>query len=173
MRSVLFMFFVPLIVLVSNRAFAQMQNNASSTRGVVGYMSVLLPVLSVDNKTTTTNFSKNTIICFPIGINALYSDKFGFSFEITPTLKINDTSSKISNFLFDPGLMFRFKNGFTIIPRLAFETSGRYGITQVFNKIIKRTKLLNYFAATSIPFRLGNSSPSSVGLNVQFGFIFN
>jgi len=40
--------------------------------------------------------------------------------------------------------MFRFDHGFTIITRLAFETSGRYGFTPVFNQIYARTKAVNY-----------------------------
>jgi hypothetical protein len=69
--------------------------------------------------------------------------------------------------------MFRFKQGWTLIPRLAFETSGRYGITPVLNKIVARTKALNYFVAVSAPMRAGNSAPTSIGGNLQLGIIFN
>jgi hypothetical protein len=79
----------------------------------------------------------------------------------------------MSNLLFDPGTMFRFEHGFTIITRLAFETSGRYGFTPVFNQVYARTKYVNYFIAGSVPVRFGNSEVPSLGLNVQFGFTFN
>ena len=69
--------------------------------------------------------------------------------------------------------MFRFKQGWTFIPRLAFETGGRYGVTPVLNKIVARTKALNYFVAVSAPMRAGNSEPTSIGGNLQIGFIFN
>jgi hypothetical protein len=103
----------------------------------------------------------------------LYSDKFGFSYEFTPTIKSTSTSSKMSNLLFDPGTMFRFDHGFTIITRLAFETSGRYGFTPVFNQVYARTKYVNYFIAGSLPARFGNGEVPSLGFNVQFGFTFN
>jgi hypothetical protein len=139
---------------------------------VVGYLSFIIPIVTVSN-TTTTNFNGTTSIGFPVGINVLYSDKFGFSYEFTPTIKSGNGTSKMSNLLFDPGTMFRFEHGFTIITRLAFETSGRYGFTPVFNKVYLRTKDVNYFVALSTPARFGNSTPASVGLNLQIGFIFN
>ncbi len=139
----------------------------------VGYLSFIVPIVTVSN-TTAYNFSHATgSIGFPVGINVLYSDRFGFSYEFTPTIKSAGGTSKMSNLLFDPGTMFRFDHGFTIITRLAFETSGRYGFTPVFNKVYARTKDVNYFIALSLPARFGNAANASVGLNVQFGFTFN
>ncbi len=141
---------------------------------VVGYLSFIVPIVTIDKNATTTNFSKGTgSIGFPVGVNVLYSDKFGFSYEFTPTIKSTGGTSKMSNLLFDPGTMFRFEHGFTIITRLAFETSGRYGFTPVFNKVYARSKNVNYFVALSLPNRFGNSAPESIGLNLQFGFTFN
>ena len=146
---------------------------------VVGYLSFIIPTGTLQNNKITYNFASNTKIGFPVGVNVLYSDKFGFSYEFTPTIKTKTLSgsSSMSNLLFDPGPMFRFKHGFTIISRLAFETSGRYGVTPVFNEVYLRTKAVNYFVAMSLPVRWGADSgvmqTGSVGLNVQFGFTFN
>ncbi|MGZ3757005.1 MAG: hypothetical protein ACXVAY_19025 [Mucilaginibacter sp.] len=141
---------------------------------VVGYLSFILPLETLSGGQLTPNFSDHTTsIGFPVGVNVLYSDKFGFSFEFTPTVKASGGTSKMSNLLFDPGTMFRFDHGFTIITRLAFETSGRYGFTPVFNKVYARTKDVNYFVALSLPSRFGNSLPYSLGLNLQVGFTFN
>jgi hypothetical protein len=142
----------------------------------VGYLSFILPLVTVAN-TTTFNFnSTSTTIGFPVGVNVLYSDKFGFSYEFTPNIKITNGptgTSKMNDILFDPGTMFRFQHGFTIITRLAFDTNGRYGFTPVFNQVYARTKDVNYFVALSLPARFGNSESSSVGLNLQLGFTFN
>jgi len=139
----------------------------------VGYLSFIIPIVTFSN-TTTYNFNKGTAsIGFPVGVNVLYSDKFGFSYEFTPTIKSTGGASKVSNILFDPGTMFRFEHGFTFISRLAFETSGRYGFTPVFNQVYARSKGVNYFVALSTPVRFGNATDASVGLNVQFGFTFN
>ena len=146
---------------------------------VVGYLSFIIPTGTLQNNKVTYNFTNNTKIGFPVGVNVLYSDKFGFSYEFTPTIKTGTLShsSSMSDLLFDPGPMFRFKHGFTIIPRLAFETSGRYGVTPVFNEVYLRTKAVNYFVAMSLPVRWGKDNgvmeTGSIGLNVQFGFIFN
>src|ERR1700749_459857 len=139
----------------------------------VGYLSFIVPVVTVNHDATTFNFNGTTSIGFPVGINVLYSDRFGFSYEFTPTIKSTSTSSKVSNLLFDPGTMFRFEHGFTIITRLAFETEGRYGFTPVFNQVYARTKYVNYFIAGSLPTRLGNGAEPSIGINIQFGFTFN
>jgi len=127
---------------------------------------------------TTPNFKETTTIGFPVGLNVYYSDKFAFSYEFTPSIVAQKPSgkpgaSKTSNLLFDPGPMFRFKNNFNIIARLAFETAGRYGFTPVFNKVYLKTKAVNYFVALSLPARFGNNAPASIGANVQFGFTFN
>jgi hypothetical protein len=150
------------------------QNHAASfSRKVYGYLSFIIPVVVVDKEQVTTDFTKATTIGFPIGVNILYSERFGFSYEFTPTLRFSSGASKMSNLLFDPGPMFRFSGGFTIITRLAFETSGRYGVTPVFNKVLIRSKGVNYFLAVSLPARFGNEQPASIGGNVQVGFIFN
>ena len=139
----------------------------------VGYVSFILPLETLQNGKTEGNFGNATSIGFPVGVNVLYSDHFGFSYEFTPTIKSTNSSSKTSNLLFDPGTMFRFDGGFTIITRLAFETEGRYGFTPVFNQVYARTKDVNYFVALSLPNRFGDSEPYSIGLNLQIGFIFN
>ncbi|WP_094568755.1 hypothetical protein [Mucilaginibacter xinganensis] len=141
---------------------------------VVGYLSIILPLKTLSAGKFTSNFSHHTSsIGFPLGVNVLYSERFGFSYEITPTIKSSGGSSRVSNLLIDPGTMFRFDHGFTIITRLAFETSGRYGFTPVFNQVYARSKAVNYFVALSLPNRFGNSEPYSLGLNLQFGFTFN
>jgi hypothetical protein len=140
----------------------------------VGYLSFILPLETLQSGRFTPNFDhQTTSIGFPVGVNVLYGPRFGFSYELTPTVKASDGTSKMSNLLFDPGTMFRFDHGFTIISRLAFETSGRYGFTPVFNQVYARTKDINYFVALSLPTRFGNSELASVGLNLQIGFIFN
>jgi hypothetical protein len=141
---------------------------------VVGYLSFILPLETLQSGSLTPNFDHHTTaIGFPVGVNVLYSDHFGFSYEFTPTIKAEDGNSKETSLLFDPGTMFRFDHGFTIITRLAFETSGRYGFTPVFNQIYARSKDVNYFVALSLPNRIGNNEAYSLGLNLQLGFIFN
>ncbi|HTK22299.1 MAG TPA: hypothetical protein VL442_22430 [Mucilaginibacter sp.] len=175
-------------ILLSGRVLAQ-QSKTDSTKmnpaaapsvsipktypRAVGYLSFIVPVVTLDKDATTWNFNGTTKIGFPVGVNVLYSDHFGFSYEFTPTITATRTSSKMSNLLFDPGTMFRFDHGFTFISRLAFETSGRYGFTPVFNQVYARTKYVNYFIAGSLPARFGNGAPASIGFNVQFGFTFN
>ena len=140
---------------------------------VVGYLSFILPLETYSSGSFTPDFNGTTKIGFPIGINVLYSDKFGFSYEITPTIKENSKTNGTSSILFDPGTMFRFEHGFTIITRLAFTTDGQYGFTPVFNQIYARTKDVNYFVAGSIPVRFGGGGPATIGLSLQIGFIFN
>jgi hypothetical protein len=140
---------------------------------VVGYLSFIAPIVTLNNKATTFNFNGTTNIGFPIGINVLYSDRFGFSYEFTPTIRSSSNGSRVSDLLFDPGTMFRFDHGLTLITRLAFDTEGRYGFTPVINQVYARTKYVNYFIAGSLPFRFGNAAPASIGFNVQFGFTFN
>src|SRR5450432_4125504 len=165
-------------IIVFKNSFAQTAISSATIAypKVVGYMSFVIPLVKINKDETTNdfeNFKNNFAIGFPVGINILYSDKFGFSFEITPTIKAGNGTTKTSNFTFSPGPMFRFSHGFTIILRLAFETSGRYGVTPVFNKIVIRSKTINYFISASLPVRFGNNELPSIGGSLQFGCIFN
>jgi len=139
----------------------------------VGYVSFILPLETFSAGSFTPDFNGTTKIGFPIGVNVLYSDKFGFSYEITPTIKEAPGTNGVSNILFDPGTMFRFEHGFTIITRLAFQTDGKYGFTPVFNQVYARTKYVNYFVAGSLPVRFGGGEAASIGVSLQIGFIFN
>ncbi|MBS1531935.1 MAG: hypothetical protein JSU01_16650 [Bacteroidetes bacterium] len=179
-----------IIAVVLSVSYARAQKAASDTAGKqktnnqvpeksisypkpVGYLSFIIPFVTANSKAITPNFKDGTSIGFPVGVNVLYSNRFGFSYEFTPTIKWAGGTSKMSNLLFDPGTMFRFDHGFTVITRLAFETSGRYGVTPVFNQVYARTKDVNYFVAVSLPARFGNSQLPTLGLNLQIGFTFN
>jgi len=140
---------------------------------VVGYVSFILPLETFSAGSFTPDFNGTTKIGFPVGVNVLYSDKFGFSYEFTPTVKVAPGTNGVSSILFDPGTMFRFQHGFTIITRLAFATDGQYGFTPVFNQIYARTKYVNYFVAGSVPVRFGGGGPATIGVSLQIGFIFN
>ncbi len=139
---------------------------------ITGYFSIINPIFAFNKDELTPNFKNSYVVGFPVGINILKSDKIGFSFEITPFIKAENNDSKVSYFLFHPGVLFRYPKGFTIATRAAFETSGRYGCTLIFSKIIIRNKTNSFFIATPIPARFGNQMPASLGLGVQIGILF-
>lgn len=173
---------VILLLHLSLLLFAQnipdQQKPAPGYPYVKGYMSFIIPWVTINKNSTTTEFENNTTIGFPVGLNVYYSKRFGFSYEITPSIVWNQPAdktgaSKVSNLLFDPGPVFRFPHNFNIIPRLAFETQGRYGFTPVFNKVYCRTSAVDYWFSVSFPARFGNNALASVGANLQIGFTFN
>lgn len=145
---------------------------------VKAYVSFIIPWVTINKNATTTEFQANTTIGFPVGLNVYYSKSFGFSYEITPSVQWSQPAGKVgqsktSNLLIDPGPIFRFAHNFNIIPRLAFETQGRYGFTPVFNKVYCLTNAVDYWFSVSFPARFGNNAPASVGASLQIGFTFN
>ena len=137
------------------------------------YTSFFIPIVSTNTKTTTWNFSNSFAIGCATGINILYSDRFGFSFDLTPVItSSNGGPSKVSNLIFDPGPIFRFKNGLVLITRIAFETAGRYGESTVLSKVFNTKKKTSLFAALGIPLRFGNDLPASIGASLFFGIAF-
>jgi hypothetical protein len=78
----------------------------------------------------------------------------------------------MSNLLIHPGVLVSLGNGYTFAGRLAFETSGRYGLTPVLNKVIIKNKSSSLFAAVPVPFRFGNDRPFSATVAFQFGLAF-
>ncbi|MEJ0102957.1 MAG: hypothetical protein WDO19_10525 [Bacteroidota bacterium] len=170
MGRFLIIFFITGILV--NTLDAQKPVSVPSYPGTTGYISFVHPLVTIDKDEVVYNFSGSYTIGFPCGINILKSDRSGFSFEVTPFIKASGGMSKMSNVLFHPGVMFRYPHGFTFIARLAFETAGRYGVTAVFNKVLIKTKMNNYFTAVSLPVRFGDSKPASIGAALQLGISF-
>ena len=136
------------------------------------YLGVLHPLVTMDEKGSETNFGQYYVVGFPIGLNLWKTQKVGFSVEIVPIIRAENGSSRVANVLFHPGVLVNLGHDFTLASRLAFETSGRYGVTPVLNKIVKRGPTLSYFVAAPVPLRFGNDRPTSLTLGLQFGIVF-
>ena len=104
--------------------------------------------------------------------NIWKSQTIGFSAEFVPTIRAENGTSKMSNFLFHPGVLVGLANGWTFAGRAAFETPGRYGLTPVINKTVIKGKASSFFAAVPLPFRFGNDKPTSFTAGFQFGVAF-
>jgi hypothetical protein len=137
-----------------------------------GYFSISHPLFSTDANGVTYNFDHQYTVSFPMGINILKSKTIAYSFEFVPTIKTVDGISKQTNFTFHPGIIFRRPNNFNFLTRAAFETSGRFGCTFVFNKVYYKTNDYSYWFSIPVPFRFGNNAPASAGLGLQFGVTF-
>jgi len=139
---------------------------------LAGHIGIIHPIITFNSEGSHINFKDSYIIGMPIGINIWKSSKIGFSSEIVPFVKATASGSKVNNVLFHPGVLVALGKGFTFAGRAAFETSGRYGFTPVFNKVVKKNHSSGYFIAIPLPARFGNDLPSSYGLGFQFGVAF-
>ncbi|MDB5286700.1 MAG: hypothetical protein JWR05_1649 [Mucilaginibacter sp.] len=162
-----------ILCLFFKNSFAQQDNPAPTTYPkVTGFFALLAPIGTFSNNGFTANFSKSTAFGLPFGLNLLKSDHLGFSMEMVPFMLVQNGSSKMNYMLFHPGVMFRFPHGFTITPRLAFQTDGRYGMTPVFGKIISSQKNYQIYLSLSEPARFGNNLPGSYTTAMQLGISF-
>lgn len=155
-----------LVVLVANSYGQEIYPKMNS------YVGIVHPIATFSSAGTDFNFDGHYVVGFPIGLNLWKSKKIGFSFEVVPYLRTEGGISKMSNLLIHPGVLVSLGNGFTFLGRLAFETSGRYGVTPALNKIIIKNKSSSFFAAVPIPFRFGNNKPFSTTVAFQFGLAF-
>ena len=160
---------IPLLILTLTFKSANAQQNYPRT---TGYFSVFNAVGTWNKNGFTDNFGSVYIVVFPFGMNILKSDQFGVSFEVAPSIRTENNIAKVNSVLFHPGAMFRFKHGFTFIGRMAFETSGRFGVTLVFNQVIKKGKDASFFASVPFPVRFCNDLPASVSTGLQLGISF-
>ncbi len=160
---------LPLLILTI--AFKSASAQQSYPR-ITGYFSILNPIGTWNKNGFTSNFGNVYTVVFPFGMNILKSDQFGVSFEVAPMIRTENNIARVNNVLFHPGAMFRFKHGFTFIGRVAFETGGRFGVTPVFNQVIKKGKDASMFLSVPIPIRFGNSAPVSVTTGLQVGVSF-
>lgn len=84
----------------------------------------------------------------------------------------DSTGSKVSKIVFHPGVIFPLKRGFAVMMRAAFESTGRYGVTQVFNKAIIKTRKGAFGVALVIAERFGNGLPASISFGIGIGLSF-
>jgi hypothetical protein len=139
---------------------------------ITGYFGIMHPIVTISNDETTVNFRDYYAVGFPTGINIWKSEKIGFSFEIVPNIKDDQGTDKVTNLLFHPGVLIGLGNGYVFAGRAAFETSGRYGVTPVFNKTIIKNTHCSYYVAVPLPVRFGNNHPATFTIGFQFGIAF-
>ncbi|TPG34789.1 hypothetical protein [Flavobacterium pectinovorum] len=139
---------------------------------ITGYFGILHPIVTVSKDETNVNFRDYYTVGFPTGINIWKNEKIGFSFEIVPNIKDDQGTSKVTNIVFHPGVLIGLGNGYTFAGRAAFESSGRYGITPIFNKTIIKSSNSSYFIAVPLPLRFGDDHPATFTLGFQFGIAF-
>jgi hypothetical protein len=165
-----FFVFALMVTILKGPAFSQAP--APVYPRIAGYVGILHPIVTFSKDATTTNFDKSYVGGLPVGINIWKSSKIGFSAEFVPFIRAEKGTSKMSNFLFHPGVLVGLGDGWTFAGRAAFETGGRYGFTPVINKIVKKNKNSGYFVAVPLPFRFGNEHPATFTVGFQFGIAF-
>ena len=149
----------------------QATSQTNSTK-VITFMAVVHPLITFNKNETVINFKDFYTVGFPAAINVWRNTKIGFSLEVIPYIKAQGGSSKMSNVVFHPGALIPLGKDWVFAGRLAFETSGRYGVTPVFNKIVKKNKYNNLFIALPFPIRFGNDLPPSFTVGFEIGISF-
>lgn len=159
------------VVLASLHSFSQ-SGPVQTYPKLAGYVGILHPIVTVTSSDISTNFDGYYVVGLPTGINIWKLQKIGFSAEFVPFVRAENGTSRMSNFLFHPGVLISLGKGWTFAGRAAFETSGRYGFTPVLNKIVKKNKNSGYFIAFPFPVRFGNAHGTSFTGGFQFGISF-
>ncbi len=165
-------YLLTLLCLLSAAKPAFSQNNTVTYPRMAGYVGIIHPIVTFDKSGTSANFDGHYVVGMPVGINLWKTAKTGLSFEMVPFIRAENGSSKMSHLLFHPGILLNMGKGFTFAGRAAFETTGRYGFTPVFNKVVKKNTNSSYFVAIPLPVRFGNDKPASFTFGFQFGIAF-
>lgn len=126
---------------------------------IVTYYGAVHAPRSFSKEEAKHNFKDYYQVGFPTGINVWKSEYFVFSLEVVPFIRREKGQTKMSNLLFHPGLLIDLGKHFIFAGRLAFETSGRFGLTPVFSKSFKINEELRFFIATPLPVGFGNERP--------------
>jgi hypothetical protein len=168
----LFFSIVSLSIYAQTPAPAAASAPAHTYPRITGYVGIIHPLVTFGKEGTHTNFDESYTIGMPTGINIWKTPKIGFSFEVVPFIRAENGVSKMNNLLFHPGILTALGKGYTLVGRAAFETSGRYGLTPILNKMVKKNAHSNYFLALPLPVRFGNDRPATFGIGLQFGIGF-
>lgn len=156
------------MIFVSVRCAAQQ----GSPPRITGYVAVVHPLVTYGDTPPHYNFDGSYTVGFPVGLNVWKKPALAFSLELVPTIRAANGTSKMTSLLVHPGVLFGLHNGFAITTRAAFETSGRYGVTVIPSKILKRTKENNFFVALPLPARFGNSQAATFTVGLELGMTF-
>jgi len=148
---------------------AQEEKPVTPPLKVQGYVAIFHPI---DGYNTPQNFKDSYVVGFPIGVNFFRNEKVGFSFELFPFIQSDSVTSKVSKVVFHPGVVVKLKKGFSCAGRVAFESTGRYGLTQVLSKAIVKTKTGALGASLVIAERFGMDMPTSVSYGIGIGISF-
>lgn len=162
-----------LLLLIYNiRSQAQTAPAPVTYPRVTGYVGIVHPIVTYGSDEPHYNFDGAYTVGMPTGINIWKSPRIGFSMEFVPHVRTTNGTSKMSNFLFHPGVLVALGKGFTFAGRAAFETSGRFGFTPVLNKTVIKNKNSSFFLAMPFPVRFGNDLPATFTIGFQFGIAF-
>ncbi|WP_207429752.1 hypothetical protein [Pedobacter sp. SYSU D00535] len=164
MKELLTLFTTAGLLLFAAAAFPQ---TTPTFPRVAGHMGLVHPIVTFDGDGSHTNFDGVYVVGVPTAINIWKSPKLAFSFEAVPYIRTENNVSKMSNFLFHPGVVTPLGKGFSFIGRAAFETSGRFGLTPIVSKVVKKNAHSNYFVSVPFPVRFGNDKATSLGIAVQ------
>jgi hypothetical protein len=133
------------------------------------YQGILHPLVTLSDHAPVFNFSEYYLVGFPVGVNLWKTANIGYSLEVVPFVRAEGGTSRVSNVLIHPGLLLGLGKGFALASRLAFETSGRYGLTPVLNKTFRRPGPVSYFVAMPLPIRFGTDRAASFTIGLQVG----
>jgi hypothetical protein len=134
---------------------------------VSAYIGIVHPLVSYSKNGFKTNFNKEYNVGLTTAVIVKRNEKYAYNLELVPQLHFEKGSSKVSSILIHPGVTRYLKKGFAITPRAAFESAGRYGFTVILAKTVYRTKYHIFNVNFVNPYRFGNGSPASVGLNLN------
>lgn len=154
------------------RVHGQSEQHKTVYPRITGHIGIVHPLLTVADGKSTYNFNGSYSVSFVAAINLWKTEKWGFSLESFPTIKTENGVSKVTNYTFHPGVLYRVNPSTSLAGRLAFETSGRFGVTPVFTKIFKKNPFSNYYIAIPMPIRFGAEKPVSATLAFQVGVSF-
>lgn len=139
---------------------------------ITGYAGIMHPLITINKNHITANFDDYYQVFLPFGINIWKSSRISFSLELVPGIRLENGSSKMNNLLIHPGVLVNLGKGYGFAGRLAFETSGRYGLTPIFSKVVKKNKNSALYVATPLPVRFGINLPSSFSAGLLLGVSF-
>lgn len=167
--------YISIIFLIAVSSYTSVSAQNSHTiiyPKITGYVGVLHPLVTFSSAGSEGNFGDHYVVGMPVGINLWKSARIGFSAEFVPTIRTENGISKMNNFTFHPGVLVALGHGFTFAGRAAFETSGRFGLTPVLNKVVIKSENCSYFVALPLPVRFGNDRPTTFTPGFQFGIAF-
>jgi hypothetical protein len=157
------------LLFISTGTIAQ---TAPPATRVGSYVGIVHPIYTVQKGKISTNFKNYYQVGMTTGVVIRKSDKYAYNLELVGFVRHENGITKSNNFLFHPGVTLFGKKGFSVTPRMGYESNGRFGPSVIVGKTVAKFGQHSFNVIVPTLIRFGNDAGASFTQALHFSVGF-